>query len=233
MTARLTARCSSAAAVCAAVLTAPFAAAETAFPQNAELHYVGPYGVPAVMTFSQNGGRYTVNADINVPLYKMRFSSSGGISGKRMQPSRYTDSRHGRPYAGATFDYGARTITYGKTGQTESQPLSGPTFDLFTLAWQLALNNGQLPANLHITNGKRVYPVRGMTRLPSARYNINGASIPVDRFRVQRGDDTIEYSFAPDFANIPARIKYTDDGKTYELKLRSGKIDGTPLQPPK
>ena len=72
-----------------------------------------------------------------------------------------------------------------------------------------------------------------MTRLPSARYNINGASIAVNRFRVQRGDDTIEYSFAPDFANIPALIKYTDDGKTYELKLRSGKIDGTPLQPPK
>ena len=204
----LTLRLGTAAALCATALAAPAAAAETAFPKNAELHYIGPYGVPAVMTFNQNGGRYNVNADINVPLYKMRFSSSGSISGNRLQPARYSDTRKGRAYAGATFD-------------------------LFTLAWQLALNNGQLPANLHITNGKRVYPVRGMTRLPSARYNINGASIAVNRFRVQRGDDTIEYSFAPDFANIPALIKYTDDGKTYELKLRSGKIDGTPLQPPK
>ena len=211
----LTLRLGTAAALCAAALAAPAAVAETAFPKNAELHYIGPYGVPAVMTFNQNGGRYNVNADINVPLYKMRFSSNGSA------------------YAGATFDYGSKTITYGKTGQTESQPISGPTFDLFALAWQLALNNGQLPANLHITNGKRVYPVRGMTRLPPARYNINGASIAVNRFRVQRGDDTIEYSFAPDFANIPALIKYTDDGKTYELKLRSGKIDGTPLQPPR
>ena len=148
----LTLRLGTAAALCAAALAAPAAAAETAFPKNAELHYIGPYGVPAVMTFNQNGGRYNVNADINVPLYKMRFSSNGSISGNRLQP---------------------------------------------------------------------------------ARYNINGASIAVNRFRVQRGDDTIEYSFAPDFANIPALIKYTDDGKTYELKLRSGKIDGTPLQPPK
>ena len=229
----LTLRLGTAAALCAAALAAPAAAAETAFPKNAELHYIGPYGVPAVMTFNQNGGRYNVNADINVPLYKMRFSSNGSISGNRLQPARYSDTRKGRAYAGATFDYGSKTITYGKTGQTESQPISGPTFDLFTLAWQLALNNGQLPANLHITNGKRVYPVRGMTRLPPARYNINGASIAVNRFRVQRGDDTIEYSFAPDFANIPALIKYTDDGKTYALKLRSGKIDGTPLQPPR
>ena len=222
----LTLRLGTAAALCAAALAAPAAVAETAFPKNAELHYIGPYGVPAVMTFNQNGGRYNVSADINVPLYKMRFSSSGSISGNRLQPARYSDTRKG-------LDYGSKTITYGKAGHTESQPLAGPTFDLFTLAWQLALNNGQLPANLHITNGKRVYPVRGMTRLPSARYNINGASIAVNRFRVQRGDDTIEYSFAPDFANIPALIKYTDDGKTYELKLRSGKIDGTPLQPPK
>ncbi|OAM31270.1 MULTISPECIES: DUF3108 domain-containing protein [Eikenella] len=228
-----TLRLTAVAALFAAAFAATPAVADTPFPQNAELHYVGPYGVPAVMNFSQNGGRYSVSADINVPLYKMRFSSNGSITGKRLQPARYSDTRKGRPYAGATFNYGAQTITYGKTGQTETQPISGPTFDLFTLAWQLALNNGQLPANLHITNGKRVYPVRGMTRLPPARYNINGASIPVNRFRVQRGDDTIEYAFAPDFANIPARIKYTDDGKTYELKLRSGKIDGQPIQPAK
>ena len=229
----LTLRLGTAAALCAAALAAPAAAAETAFPKNAELHYIGPYGVPAVMTFNQNGGRYNVNADINVPLYKMRFSSNGSISGNRLQPARYSDTRKGRTYAGATFDYGSKTITYGKTGQTESQPISGPTFDLFTPAWQLALNNGQLPANLHITNGKRVYPVRGMTRLPPARYNINGASIAVNRFRVQRGDDTIDYSYAPDLANIPALNKYADYGKSFELKLRSGKIDGTPLQPPR
>ena len=92
----------------------------------------------------------------------MRFSSNGSISGNRLQPTRYSDTRKGRAYAGATFDYGSKTITYGKAGHTESQPLAGPTFDLFTLAWQLALNNGQLPANLHITNGNA---------LPRARHD--------------------------------------------------------------
>ena len=210
---------------------APAALAETAFPQKAELHYVGPYGVPAVMTFEQNNGQYRVVADINAPMYKMRFTSQGRISGNRLSPASYSDIRRGRPYAGATFNYGAKTVTYGKTGATETKPLSGATLDLFTLAWQLALNNGQLPANLQITNGKRLYPVQGMTRLSPARYNINGGSIPVNRFRVQRGDDTIEYSFAPDFANIPARIKYTDDGTTYELKLRTANLDGVTIQP--
>lgn len=220
--------------ISAAVLlaAAPAVQAETApFPAKAELHYVGPYGVPAVMTFEQNNGQYRVVADINAPMYKLRFTSQGRISGNRLSPASYSDTRRGRPYAGATFNYGAKTVTYGKTGATETKPMNGATFDLFTLAWQLALNNGQLPANLQITNGKRLYAVQGMTRLAPARYNINGGSIPVNRFRVQRGDDTIEYSFAPDFANIPARIKYTDDGTTYELKLRTAKLDGVTVQP--
>lgn len=207
------------------------AQADTAFPQKAELQYVGPYGVPAVMTFERNGSQYRVVADINAPMYKMRFTSQGRISGNRLSPASYSDIRRNRPYAGATFNYGAKTVTYGKAGATETKPMNGPTFDLFTLAWQLALNNGQLPANLHITNGKRLYTVQGMTRLSPTSYNINGGGIPVNRFRVQRGDDTIEYAFAPDFANIPARIKYTDDGTTYELKLRSAKIDGVAIQP--
>lgn len=198
--------------------------------QRAELHYVGPYGVPAVMTFERNGGQYRVMADINAPLYKMRFTSQGRVNGSRLTPVSYSDTRRGRAYAGATFNYGARTITYGKTGETRTETLPGPTMDLFTLSWQLALNGGQLPAQLHITNGKRVYSVGGMTRLESQHHNLNGGSVPVNRFRVQRGDDTVEYAFAPDFHNIPTRIRYSDDGKVYELKLRSGTINGVALQ---
>lgn len=200
------------------------------FPQKATLHYVGPYGVPAVMTFERNGNRYRVVADINAPLYKMRFTSQGSINGTRLSPASYSDIRRGKPYAAAQFDYAARTVSYGKTGETRSEAMQGPAMDLFTLSWQLALNGGRLPAGLQITNGKRIYPVSGMTRLAPEHYNFNGGSITVNRFRVQRGGDTVEYAFAPDLSNIPARIKYSDDGKVYELKLRSAEIDGVPVQ---
>lgn len=216
------------------LVAAPLAAAQDTNTSldKAELHYVGPYGVPAVMTFERSGGQYRVVAAINAPLYKMRFTSQGRVSGNRLTPATYSDTRRGRPYASATFNYAARTITVGKTGQTQTEALAGPTMDLFTLSWQLALNGGRLPDKLHITNGKRVYPVGGMTRLASEHHNLNGGSVQVNRFRVQRGDDTVEYAFAPEFHNIPTRIRYTDDGKVYELKLRSGTINGVPLQSP-
>lgn len=39
------------------------------------------------------------------------------------------------------------------------------------------------------------------------------------------------YFFAPSLNNIPAQIGYTDDGKTYTLKLKSVQINGRAAKP--
>ena len=105
---------------------APAALAETAFPQKAELHYVGPYGVPAVMTFEQNNGQYRVVADINAPMYKMRFTSQGRISGNRLSPASYSDIRRGRLVAGPGRPDGRRTPDHWRGGRG-GQPRRGPS----------------------------------------------------------------------------------------------------------
>lgn len=53
----------------------------------------------------------------------------------------------------------------------------------------------------------------------------------MNKYRVQRGDSTVNYAFAPAFNNIPAQISYSDDGKTYDLKLTSVKINGQTVKP--
>ena len=58
-----------------------------------------------------------------------------------------------------------------------------------------------------------------------------GGNTQVNRYRVRRGDDTVTYAFAPAFGNIPAQISYSDDGKTYDLKLTSVKINGQTVKP--
>ena len=47
----------------AVLLAAPLAQAAD-FPTSAELQYVGPYGVPATMTFNRSGSNYKVVASI-------------------------------------------------------------------------------------------------------------------------------------------------------------------------
>ena len=198
-------------------------------PQSATLKYSGSYGIPATMTFKRSGNSYTVSANINVPLYKIRFESGGTIVGNQLKPSYYRDVRNGKVYASAQFAGGK--ATYGRAGDVHTEAVAGSVMDLFTLSWQLAFNDGKLPAGLKITNGKKLYPVSGMTKVGSENYKIGGGTTTVNKYRVKRGDDTVTYSFAPAFNNIPAEINYTDDGKTYDLKLTSVTINGKAVKP--
>lgn len=206
----------------AAVAALPAAAAD--LPQNAVLKYSGSYGIPATMTFKRQGGRYTIVSDIKVPLYRIRFESGGTVSGNTLQPAYYRDVRGGKTYAEARFN-GSR-ITYGKAGEQKTEAISGPAMDLFTLAWQLAANDAKLPVGLKITNGKKLYTVGGLNKTGGAQYRFAGGSTPVSKYRLNRGDSTVNYSFATALNNIPAQISYTDDGKTYDLKLTSATING-------
>lgn len=207
-----------------AALSAP---AMAELPQSAVLQYSGSFGklrLPATMTFTRNGGSYKIVSNIKVPLYSIRFESGGSVSGNTLQPSYYKDVRGGKIYAQAKF--GGGKITYGKAGKQKTEADSGTTMDLFTLAWQLAANDAKLPAGTRITNGKKIYRVGSLNSAGSAQYKIGGVATTVNRYRVTRGDDTVSYAFAPEFNNIPAQISYTDDGKTYNLRLTGVKING-------
>ncbi|MDO5654336.1 MAG: hypothetical protein Q4G39_09580, partial [Brachymonas sp.] len=141
------------------------------------------------------------------------------------KPMMYTDTRRGKAYAQAQFSNGS--VSYGKTGSPlETSPMQYPVFDLFSLTWQLALNNIQLPTGLQITNGKKLYPVSQVHKIGSGQIRVNGKDIKVERYRVQREGNSVEYAFAPDLHNIPAEATYTNDGKTYTFKLKNIKLDG-------
>ncbi|OSI07546.1 Uncharacterised protein [Neisseria animaloris] len=210
-----------------AVFASPVFASE--LPQSAELKYSGSYGIPATMTFTRSGNSYKIVSRIKVPLYSIRFESGGTVSGNTLKPAYYKDVRGGKTYAEAKFGNGQ--VTYGKTGEQKTEVSSGITMDLFTLAWQLAANDAKLPSGLRITNGKKIYRVGSLNSAGSSQYKIGGGTTTVNKYRIQRGDSTVNYAFAPDFNNIPAQISYTDDGKTYNLKLTGVKINGKEVKP--
>ncbi|CWP80705.1 Uncharacterised protein [Neisseria meningitidis] len=70
-----------------------------------------------------------------------------------------------------------------------------------------------------------------MNKAGTGKYSIGGVETEVVKYRVRRGDDAVMYFFAPSLNNIPAQIGYTDDGKTYTLKLKSVQINGQAAKP--
>jgi len=151
-------------------------------PKSATLKYSGSYGIPATMTFTRSGNQYTIVSRIKVPMYSIRFESGGTISGNTIRPSYYKDVRGGKTYAEAKFR--GNQVTYGKTGELQTETVGGNISDLFTLAWQLAANDAKLPARLSITNGKKIYPVSGMSKIGSGSYTLNGKATFVEKYRV-------------------------------------------------
>lgn len=213
------------------ILTGLFCASLHAaeLPKSAVLKYSGSYNIPATMTFKRSGNSYTVVSEIKVPLYNIRFESGGTVNGNTLQPAYYRDVRGGKLYAEAKFN--GKNVTYGKVGEQKTEAVPGNILDLFSLAWQLSANNASLPPKLHITNGKKIYPVGKMTKTGSGNYNIGKNTTPIVSYRIQRGDDTVLYSFAPEIQNIPAQIHYRDNGKNYHLNLKSVTIDGQTYKP--
>jgi len=211
-------------------------AAASELPHSAVLKYSGSYGIPAVMTFTRNGNSYKIVSSIKVPLYKIRFESAGTISDGILYPSYYKDIRGGKLYAEAKFN--GHSVTYGRIKEgEETETVSGPTMDLFTLAFLFLRGGGGAapaapgPAGTRITNGKKLYRINSINKTGSSKYKFGKGYIDIDKYRVRRGDSTVGYAFATAFDNIPAQISYTDDGKTYNLRLTGATIDGKPVQP--
>ncbi|ASK26530.1 DUF3108 domain-containing protein [Neisseria chenwenguii] len=214
--------------ILAATLSLPAFSAE--LPKSAVLQFSGSYGIPATMTFNRSGSSYKIVSTVKVPLYRIRFESGGTVSGNSLKPRYYKEIRNGKLYASAKFSGGK--VSYGKAGEEKTQAVSGTTMDLFTLAWQLAANDARLPAGLRVTNGKKIYPIAGMSKTGSAQYKFSGGTTPVDRYVVHRGNDVITYAFASKINHIPAQISFTDDyTKTYNLKLTGVKINGKAVKP--
>ncbi|PIT16620.1 hypothetical protein BGI32_04170 [Snodgrassella alvi] len=194
-------------------------------PRRAQLQFVDSYGLPVNMDFVQQAEQYQINTQINLIFYQMQFVSTGTVNGSTLNPLSYTDSRFGKPYAQARFT--EQGIDYGKVSESSKHmAVNGSVYDMFALGWQLGFNHGKLPANTYLTNGKKVYLLDAVRSRGTAQLLINGRQIDISQYSISRGDDVVEYAFAPQFGNIPVYISYMDNGKVYTLQLKGGQIDG-------
>ena len=186
------------------------------FPKQAELRYKGL--VPGSMTFNRSGDNYTIHATIKIPFKKMEFVSKGKIQGNKLVPESFTDTRSGILYARAEFDYENRLITYGKAGETKTSEMGDNPLDLFSAAWQLAMNKGHGSTQLQVTSGKgvKVYAIQSQT----VEYQQGEGKLRMKKFNIPQ--DNKGFGLAVDFAYVPATITY--DG--YEIYIDGIKLDG-------
>lgn len=206
------------------------------FPNSAKLKYEGPMSITGNMNYQRDGQNYTIYAAFHIPFNKREFEVSGTIDGNNLIPHTYIDKRKGKVYASAVFDRENGVVRFGQ-GEEPTQSTDAidfaqtPAYDLFSWAWQVAINGGNMPETVWVTNGKKIYEYRtenaqnGMKEsvFDTGEGKLRLLSLPFER----EGSSTeYEFSFAPDFANVPALITMTADGKKQTVHLIRVELDG-------
>lgn len=189
------------------------------FAVDYNIKYSSNYLMPAYVHFQENGKTYSVNASINVPLYKIKFSANGTQSSNQFSMLNYQDSRNGKPYAKANIQ--GKQIEYGKIKDgLKTESINVPIFDLFSMAFQLSYYD-QLPLNFQTTNGKKLYPANNVV-LNKSEKNVktdNGETKEITyKFKMEDKDFMVKKYQNEKF---PRYISYSRDGDNYELEFDS------------
>ncbi|GAA5101327.1 hypothetical protein [Wohlfahrtiimonas larvae] len=196
----------------------------TDLPNEVVLNYTGPYGIPATMTFTHNKENYTIDTTVLIPFNKMRFIIKGQIKGNQLLPTEYTVFRSDKAYSSAIIDYNKNIITYGKLPERKQESLAQNTQDLFSVAWQMSINQGLPNKNTQTTDGKKIYQLPELTQTQSIEHRINGKKENSIYFKGGEDDRRLEIGLATEQHFIPSVIVYYDKGTRYELTLRKSKI---------
>ncbi len=182
---------------------------------NTKIKYSSNYLMPAYVHFNTDGKQYYVNAQINVPLYNIKFKSNGTQSGRQFNMLSYQDTRNDKVYAKANIKGNA--IEYGKVKDgLKTEAMNIPTFDLFTVAFQLSYFD-KLPVNFQITNGKKLYPMTNVFVKKNERqvkYNKQNVTEITYQFHTGEKAFIVKKHAGEQF---PRYISYDKDGDHYEL----------------
>ncbi|QIM62669.1 hypothetical protein A1D29_04835 [Pasteurellaceae bacterium Orientalotternb1] len=183
------------------------------------IKYSSNYLMPAYVNFSNDGKKYSIESKINVPLYNIVFTAQGYEKNNQFYLLSYRDKRNGKNYAVAELD--SKNIQYGKVKEPlKNAALTLPTFDLFTLAFQLSYYE-KLPTSFQTTNGKKLYPSENVVINKSTKkVKSSGQEFEEITYKFKTGD---KYITVKKFAGekFPRYISYSRDGDNYELTFDS------------
>lgn len=194
-----------------------FAFIKSSFGEEFNIKYSSNYLMPAYVHFKNDGKNYSIQAKINVPLYNIVFYTKGYEKNNQFYMLSYRDTRNGKSYAVAELD--SKTIKYGRTKDPlKSEALTLPTFDLFSVAFQLSYFD-KLPQSFQTTNGKKLYPSENVVLDKSQKtVKIKGNAFEeiTYKFKTDNKYITVKKFVGEKF---PRYIAYSRDGDNYELEF--------------
>lgn len=211
----------------ALLAAAPLHAAD--LPANARLVFDVLYGSNqmrigrAEQRWHVENGRYELQTEL-VPILgnRIRYVSTGRVGAQGLVPESFAEYR-GRdtgPHTQAKFDWAARIVRFGRSGERKEARLETGAQDVNALGYQLGFLGAWKGGAMQVTTGKKVAIYRFTRAANASRVTINGREVAAWPLRSDEGEDHTEIWVAPQLGNLPVRVVRTDDDKELRFVAR-------------
>jgi hypothetical protein len=212
------------------------ASTDNTFPNSVDIDYAFKSIITAKHTWRVKDAHYDIDTKASVFGLGIEMHSEGDVDARGLRPTRYREFRNNQPtpYSTVDFDWNANAAHFGEHAFKKDVGLSPGAEDVFSAAYQFALQGDKLPNfNLQVFTGRKDYQIpfvlRGETKL-----RLDGEKVAVLVLAGTREQQSYEFYLAPQWHNLPVRIRMIDKekGDDYDLVATRVTIDGkTVLQP--
>ncbi|GAA5784097.1 DUF3108 domain-containing protein [Chitiniphilus shinanonensis] len=199
------------------------------FPRNAEIVYMyGP--VPATLTWHVEHGRYEVSLKGSLLGRTRELRSVGHVTRDGLRPDRYTELRDGKMRSEATFDWDKPVATLNDKGEQKEVPLRPGDQDLFSAAFQLAMQGSRLQnPTFTLFSGRKSYPDVQFSIRGESTLRVGDQQVDVLLLRGTFQDREFDFWLAPKWHNMPVRMqaRLGNDGTSYDIWASSMRLEDT------
>lgn len=202
------------------------------FPVQLQATYrtsVAGFGINMDSEWRMEGRRYNITQQGSAFGFHGIVTSDGSLTEQGLQPENFQISINNKVWRFAKFDRQTMTMTYGRTTKPKTMPFNNSIQDISSLGFQMALAYGDKAQDIQLTMGTGIY------NLHFELADEELLKLPVGKVRtirikgVSSGGNSVvtaDVWLAPDYRNIPVKIRVNWESYKIELSLSSLAIEG-------
>ncbi|MBV8656193.1 MAG: DUF3108 domain-containing protein [Burkholderiales bacterium] len=203
-------------------------ALDNAFPNSVDIVYIIKGLVNADHRWRVDGNRYHIRTTGSLFGKTRDWQSEGTIDARGLHPTRYLEywDNPTQPKYSVDFDWDNHVARFGDNAEAKEVPLEDGGEDMFSAAYQFALQGDKLPTfTMQVFTGRKSYKVPFALK-GEAKLRLSGQLVSTLVLAGSNDQKHFEFYLAPDWHNLPVRIYYTDGSKSYDLTAVKVTIDG-------
>ncbi len=174
------------------------------------------------------GRHYSIIDSTTLLGMKGSMTSEGSITSRGLEPESFQVLLNNDINRFAKFNRNSMVMTYGRPSNPKQMSFNPSIQDISSIGFQMALAYDNKPQDIQVTYGTGIFPIHlelldeEQLKLPVGivrTLHIQGHSLSGE-------PATADIWLAPDYRNMPVKIKVSSEGKTLIQSLSSLSIEG-------